>query len=130
VARWGLTLLIRLLHLSMAIQDMYEKLWNRRLRPHWRKNPDQWQEGEVSRGKCLHEEVWRFGPICEYRISENYPRMRLSIQVAVQLRSIRLRRVDPLYQNLSETDWTVFCPNWFNPRSLDDYGGLCRRVNN
>jgi len=30
VAHGGLTLLIRLLHLSMAIQDMYERLWNHR----------------------------------------------------------------------------------------------------
>jgi hypothetical protein len=53
------------------------------LRPHLQKNPAQW-EGGVSRGQCLYEDVWRFDPTCEYRISENYLRMRLSIQVAVQ----------------------------------------------
>jgi hypothetical protein len=38
--------------------------------------------------------VWRFDPTCEYRISENYPRMRLSIQVAVQ-------------PSLDSTSWSV-----------------------
>jgi len=57
-------------------------------------------------------------------------RMRLSIQVAVQPSLLRLRGAHSLCQNLYETDWTVFSPHWFNPRKLDDYDGLCRRVNN
>jgi hypothetical protein len=43
------------------------------LRPHQQTSPGQWQEGGVSRGMCLYEDMWRFDPTCGYRISENYP---------------------------------------------------------